>query len=77
MRTADAVSSHLLTRLVTVEVQSTTSTLKDRVRTQAAQYAGLVVLERVELRDDRIVWVWQLCVTRRTCASAASRRRET
>lgn len=63
--------SHLLSGLIAVEREATAGALHDDAGAQAAQDAGLVVLARVELRHDRIVWVRKLGLASRTRACAA------
>lgn len=55
--------SHLLRSLITVERQATASAFHDYARAQTAQHARLVILGRIELRDDGIIRIRQVRLT--------------
>ena len=48
---------HLLRSLVAVEGEASSSTLHDDARTQSTEDTRLVVLGRVELSDNNVIWV--------------------
>lgn len=68
--------SHLLRRLIAVKRQATASTFHYHAGAETAEHTRLVILGRIQLGDDRIIWIRKLSLTRRTDSSSAIRVRK-